>query len=78
MIAILTNNIEFSLNVLKHEGSLKEYSPATRKGVFTSDREFRMVTERLQLEGVRLSDYRIIGSKVGEDLVAAAKARMNL
>jgi hypothetical protein len=64
VIAILTHRVELALDALMREKSVGEYHRSTHKGVFTRD-----------LEGKRLSDYRIIGWPEPK-LVEMARARM--
>jgi hypothetical protein len=75
MIAILTNNIDFAITQLRREGSLYDYHPTTRKGQFTSGREFLLVSEPAHLEAVNLTDYRVVGC-VNADLIEMARTRM--
>lgn len=75
MIAILTHNTEMALRDLNYQRTVSEYSRATCKGLFWSGREFTIVTLPEQLYGLRISDYRIIGSP-DPGLVTLARARM--
>jgi hypothetical protein len=75
VIAILTHRVELALDALVREKSVGEYHRSSHKGLFTSGREFMIVTEARDLEGKRLSDYRIIGWPEPK-LVEMARARM--
>jgi hypothetical protein len=75
MIAILTNNLEFAIAQLRREGSLYDYRPTTRKGQFTSGREFLLASAPEHLMGVNLTDYRVVGC-VNADLIEVARTRM--
>jgi hypothetical protein len=75
MIAILTNNVARAVDTINRRGDLESFSLATRRGTFKSMREFVVITDERQLEGVRLTDYSVIG-EVGRRLIDVARARM--
>lgn len=75
LIAVLANKVEAALAALNSQRCVEEYDRATRRGVFTSGREFVVVTDVEQMMGLRLADYRVIGA-VPEGMTVMARARM--
>lgn len=75
LIAVLANRVEAALAALNNQRCVEEYNRATRRGVFTSGREFVVVTTPEHLAGMHISDYRVIGFPEPE-LVDLARARM--
>jgi hypothetical protein len=75
VIAILTNNVARAVNEIQRRGDLEEFKAGTRRGTFKSRREFVVVTELRELQGLGLADYMVIGY-VEPELVELARTRM--
>jgi hypothetical protein len=60
LIAILTHSVCAALTDRGRD--FKSYNRSTQRGTFHSDREFMIVTEPGQLEGLSVSDYIIVGA----------------
>jgi hypothetical protein len=75
LIAILTHRVDIAWMALRREGSVAEFSMSEHRGLFTSGRAFKIITDPRQLMGLEIADYRVIGSP-SEELIEVARSML--